>query len=94
MCYSEKQYKNRITKVRDLDAQIKELEKQRDSLVDDIKQDMGSSEKVIGSDFCISFTRVITNRFDTKSFRASHEELYHSFSVPVETRRFTYKMEV
>ena len=69
---------------------IKELEAEAESLTDQLKSFMiDSGEEVLeGDGWKASWKNVNSSRFDSKSFRAVHEDLYKAFSKNVTTTRF------
>lgn len=71
-------------------AMIKALEAEAEALTDQIKSAMieMSTETLEGNGWKASWKNVNSSRFDSKSFRASHEDLYKEFSKSVTTTRF------
>lgn len=90
MCYTMKQFDNRIKKLQDLEAQKKALEDQIAAVKADIQNDMGDAEHVETGTFKINFTKIIGSRFDTRRFKAEQADLYNSYQTVTETRRFSY----
>lgn len=87
----ERAIENRIKKLRALEDQKKELEAQISGLQEEIKKDMerkGLEEMQIGI-FIVRFTSVLSNRFDTKSFKEKYDALYKEYTKQVASRRFT-----
>jgi predicted phage-related endonuclease len=82
---------NRVRKLKALEEQKKELERQIGELQEEIKNDMESKgiEEMQAGIFIIRFTSVLSNRFDTKSFKEKYEELYKQYTKQVSSRRFT-----
>lgn len=91
MCYTNRQYDNRVRDLKELEALKADIEAQIKRIEDDIKADMGEAELVQTEHFRIDWKRIISNRFDTKAFKETHERLYNKFVTPSETRRFTWK---
>ena len=82
---------NKVKKLRALEEQQEALQKQIDELKDQIKQDMeqkGLDEMKAGA-FIIRWTRVFSNRFDTKAFQKEHKNLYGQYVRQAESRRFS-----
>lgn len=90
MCYTKRQYDNRVRDLRELEMLKADIEAQIKRIEDDIKSDMGDTEFVQTDHFRIGWQRIISNRFDTKTFKAAHEKLYSQFVKPSESRRFTW----
>lgn len=87
----ERALENRIKKLKALEEQKKALEAQIEGLQEEIKKDMeskGTEEMKVGI-FIIRFTSVLSNRFDTKSFKEKYSELYKEYTKQVASRRFT-----
>ena len=87
----ERTIENRIKKLRALEEQKKELEAQISGLQEEIKKDMESKgvEKMKISIYIVRFICALSNRFDTKSFKAKYDTLYKEFTKQVASRRFT-----
>lgn len=92
MCYTNRQYLNRLEKLDMLKQQIAELEKQAKAIEDDIKTDMGDVEKIECEQFRLSWSKIVSARFDTKAFHAEHEALYNQYTRNTETRRFSFAL--
>jgi putative phage-type endonuclease len=74
-----------------LDGQIKELEQLRDSYRQQLQALLGDVERGETSQYLVVWSNVVTNRLDTKAFKASHPDLYEQFSKPSAYRRFSVK---
>lgn len=86
-----RQVENRVKKLKALEVQQKELEKQIEELKADIKSDMerkGLEEQRAG-DYIVRFTTVVSNRFDSKAFREEHGKLYSQYMRVSTSRRFS-----
>ena len=90
MCYSKRQYDNRIQKLQDLEARKTEIEEQIAKIKEDIQNDMGDKELIETDLFKIRWTRVIGSRFDSKRFKKEQAALYQEYQTATETRRFHY----
>lgn len=88
---TNRQIENRIQKIKKLEAQKKDLEKEISAVQDELKAEM-ESRKVnelsgnTGKATWISFT---TNRFDGKAFKTDHAEMYAMYTKATPSRRFT-----
>lgn len=91
MCMTNRQYDNRLKKLAELEEQKKALDEQIKALQDEIKQDMGDTEEINTGKWIIRFTRVVSSRFDSTSFKKEHAKLYKDFCKATESRRFSYK---
>lgn len=87
----ERAIENRIKKMKALEEQKKELEAQISSLQEEIKKEMENKglEEMKAGIFIVRFTNVLSNRFDTKSFKEKYDALYKEFTKQVANRRFT-----
>ena len=62
-----------------------------DAIRDALKEEMvklDTEELVVGS-YIIRYTSVISNRFDSTTFKKLYADLYKDFTKPVSSRRFT-----
>lgn len=82
---------NRVKKLQELEAQKKAIEIQMEQLKDQIKQDMEKKgiEEVQAGIFLIRWKKIVSNRFDSKSFAKEHEGLYKQYMKESESKRFT-----
>ncbi len=85
---------NRINKLFDLEAKKRELETQIDALKTELQQDMLSKDvdSVDTGKFIVRWTEVMSNKLDTKKFKADHADMFDLYSVPVNYRRFSYSV--
>lgn len=78
----ERALENRIKKLKALEEQKKALATQIEGLQEENKKDMeskGTEEMKVGI-FIIRFTSVLSNRFDTKSFKEKHGTVPRCFN--------------
>lgn len=87
---TERQIENRIKKIEELEAQKKALEEQISSLKAEVQEQMQDIETMETAHYTIRWTRVTSERFDSKSFKSKHAELFSEFVKSVESRRFSY----
>ena len=82
---------NRIRKIKDLEAQKKDIDRQISSLKDEIRRDMTArrEEEHRTKNFIVRFKEIICNDFDKKRFRAEHPEMYEAYLVPGRSMRLT-----
>lgn len=88
---TERMLQNRIKKLKELEAQQKELEQQIETLKTEIKADMeqkGVEQQSAGT-FLIRWTTVVSSRFDGKAFQKEHSTLYKQYLKQIESRRFS-----
>ena len=70
---------------------IEEAKAEAEALRDSIKAEMlnQNTEELEAGAYIIRWTSVLTNRFDTTSFKRSHGDMYKEFTKQVSSRRFT-----
>lgn len=82
---------NRVNKIKELEAEVKELEAIIEGLKDEIKADMSSKEleEVECGDFTIRYKDITSNRFDTTTFKKAYTELYNQYTKVTTSKRFS-----
>ena len=80
-----------VTELRSLRNMAAELQDEIDALEDIVKAEMNAQgvDKLFVGDCKVTWTEYNTTRFDTKTFKAEHEELYGKYSKTTTARRFT-----
>ena len=76
-----------------LKEQRSEIDDQITALEDSVKAELdkqGVSSLKVGERE-VKYTRFFTSRFDSKAFRADHEDLYVEYSKTVPSARFTVR---
>ena len=81
---------NRVRKLDELNAKKKELENEINALKEEIQTEMGENEEYDAGEYLLKFTKVITNRFDSASFKKTNEDVYNNYIKQTHSRRFTY----
>ncbi len=88
---TNKQIDNRIKKLQGIEAQVKELEKEAESIRAELKADLeakGEDEHNTGS-FIIRWKEIITSRLDSKALKIAMPDVFDRFTRESSTRRFT-----
>lgn len=85
-----RQIENRIKKIEELEAQKKALEEQISSLKAEVQAEMADHETVETPHYLIRWTKVTSERFDSKRFKNNHAELFSEYVKSIESRRFSY----
>lgn len=70
-----------------------EAKREREALEAEVKAYMTENNlpELIGDEHKATYTEVISNKFDSKAFKAAgHEDLYKAFTKPSATMRFTF----
>ena len=70
---------------------IAEAQAEAEALRDSIKEEMlnNNTEEMEVGTYIIRWTSVLSNRFDSTSFKKVHGELYKAFTKQVTSRRFS-----
>ena len=73
------------------EAMIEEMKAEADAVRDAIKAEMTErdTEELIAGQYIIRWTSVLSNRFDSTSFKRVCPELYKAYTKQVSSRRFT-----
>ena len=83
----------KIEALNEWEAVIKEAKAkaEADALRDAIKAEMleRDTEELTAGQYIIRWTSVISNRFDTTSFKKVMPDVYKAYTKPVSSRRFT-----
>ncbi|MCD7981922.1 MAG: hypothetical protein LUF32_06365 [Clostridiales bacterium] len=87
----ERAIDNRVRKLQELENQIAQLQEQADTIKDEIKADMESKgiDEIKTKNFIVRWKEIISNRFDSKAFKAAQPELYTAYTRETASRRFT-----
>src|SRR6056297_98079 len=75
----------------ELGEQIKELKKERDFMQTLIKAEMKEAEVGMAGNYIVSWKSSSRKSFDTKKFKAEHEDLYNDFVKESSTRTMRIK---
>lgn len=80
-----------IEQLKELEALIREAEKEVESLKDEIKAEMTkqNTEEMNAGRYTVRWTSVISNRFDSTAFKTEMKELYNRYVRQTESRRFS-----
>ena len=79
----------KVRELKELQRMAEELQEEITALQDDIKKEMETrgTEELIIDVFKVKWTTVISNRFDTTSFKKTHNDLYQQYIKQTKTRR-------
>lgn len=89
---SERQIYNRLVKIADLDARIKELTAARDALRAEIIGD-ADAVTIDCSKFTLDAGRENYKQFDSKAFKAAHADLYAEYQKTASRAKFRFKFK-
>ena len=73
------------------EAMIEEMKNEADTIRKSIKAEMEARavEELIAGQYIVRWTSVLSNRFDTTSFKKVMPEVYKAYTKQVSSRRFT-----
>lgn len=88
---TDRQIANRIQKIKNLEAQKKELEKQITAVQDELKAEMQlqNVDELNGCNGSVKWITFTAHRFDSKAFRSDHTALYNSYMKTIQSQRFS-----
>lgn len=81
----------KIEALNEWEAVIEEAKAEAEAIRDCIKQEMleRETEELTAGQYIVRWTSVLTNRFDTTSFKKTYGDLYKAFTKQSASRRFT-----
>lgn len=82
---------SKIQALKEWEALQAEAAAEIESLKDEIKKEMESrgTEELQAGQYIARFTTVLSNRFDTTSFKREHGEMYKLYTKQTTSRRFS-----
>ena len=87
----EKEFLEKITGIKDLEAQKKEISESIDELKSDIKayMDKNKTSELVVDVYTVHYTDAVSERFDSKSLKKTNEELYNKYLKVSKLKRFS-----
>lgn len=81
----------KIRKMQEWEQLAAEAKAEAEALKDEIKAEMlaQQTEQMIAGRFIVHWTSVLTNRFDTTTFKREHAEMYKQYTKQSASRRFS-----
>lgn len=81
----------KVRELKELKAMADELASEITAIEDDLKAEMTAQgvEEMQVDVFKLRYKTVVSSRFDSKAFKATHEELYNQYTKPTTSKRFT-----
>ena len=81
----------KIEALNEWEAVIEEAKAEAEDIRDSIKQEMmeRDTEELTAGKYIVRWTSVLSNRFDTTSFKKVYGDLYKAFTKQSASRRFT-----
>ena len=88
---SKNEMLNLIETMNNYDELAAKVKAKADTIRDAIKAEMERQavEEMICGQYIIRYTSVISNRFDSTTFKRLYADLYKDFTKPVSSRRFS-----
>jgi len=82
---------SKIEQLKELEALVREAEKEVEALKDEIKAEMymRNTEEMNVGRYVVRWTSVSTERFDSKALKNEMKELYNRYVKTTESRRFS-----
>jgi predicted phage-related endonuclease len=81
----------KVEALKELEILIKEAEAEAEALKDEIKAEMAekNTEEMIVGKFIVRWTSVLSDRFDSKTFKIAMPEVYNKYIKQTHSRRFS-----
>ena len=82
---------SKIEQLKELEALIREAEKEVEALKDELKAEMTkqNTEELEAGRYIVRWKNVVSNRFDSTAFKKEMTELYDRYVKQTESRRFS-----
>ena len=81
----------KIAKLQEWEQLLEEARAEVESLKDEIKAEMlnRNAEEMTAGRYIVRWTSVLSNRFDTTTFKREHAEMYKQYTQQTASRRFS-----
>ena len=81
----------KIAKLQEWEQLLEEAKAEVESLKDEIKAEMlnRNTEELTAGRYIVRWTSVLSNRFDTTTFKKEHAEMYKLYTKQTASRRFS-----
>lgn len=88
---STHEMESKIAKLQEWEALAEEAKAEAEALRDENKAEMltRDTEEMEAGRFIIRWTSVLSNRFDTTTFKKEHAEMYKQYTKQTTSRRFS-----
>ena len=88
---STHEMESKIAKLQEWEALAEEAKAEAEALRDEIKAEMNKreTEELEAGRFIIRWTSVLSNRFDTTTFKKDHADMYKQYTKQTSSRRFS-----
>ena len=87
----EKEFLEKITKIKDLEQKKKEVSEEIDEMKGEIKAYMekNKTSELIVDVYTVHYTDAVSERFDSKAFKKANEELYNKYLKKSTSKRLS-----
>lgn len=85
---SIKELEAKAKESKSLMALIEEAEQEAEAIKDEIKKVMGENEEMRAGDYKLTYKKINSTRFDSKSFKADMPDIAKRYTITTEYRRF------
>ena len=88
---STQEITSKVRKLKRLQTKAEEIQGEITAIQNELKAlltQQNTEEMNVGM-FKIRFTTVVSNRFDSKAFKATHQDLYNQYTKQTTTKRFS-----
>ena len=81
----------KIEELQEIETFIEEIKAEAETIKDSIKAEMldRDIEELAAGQYIVRWTSILSNRFDTTSFKKQFGDLYKSFTKQTSSRRFS-----
>ena len=88
---SKNEIEARINALNEWEAIIADAQAEAEAIRDSIKQEMldRDTEELVAGQYIVRWTSILSNRFDTTSFKKVYGDLYKAFTKQVSSKRFS-----
>ena len=88
---SKNEIEARINALNEWEAIIADAQAEAEAIRDSIKQEMldRDTEELVAGAYIVRWTSILSNRFDTTSFKKVYGDLYKAFTKQVSSKRFS-----
>ncbi len=88
---STNEMEKKIAALKEWEELLEEAKAQVESLKDEIKAEMltRDTEEMTAGRYICRWTSVLSNRFDTTTFKKEHAEMYKQYTKQTSSRRFS-----
>ena len=82
---------NLVETMNNYDELASKVKAKADALREALKEEMLrlDTEELEAGAYILRYTNIISNRFDSTTFKKLYADLYHDFTKPISSRRFT-----